>query len=311
MTFDVTPFRHLYPFQSHWLTIDGHRYHYLDEGRGQPIILVHGNPTWSFFFRNLILELRSSYRVIAVDHIGCGLSDKPADRDYDYSLKSRVDDLDALLDHLQLGEGLTFGLHDWGGMIGAACALRRTSQVTRMILFNTAAFLLPTGKRLPLRLWLVRNLTPLATPLVRGLNAFSYFATHLACVKPLPADVAAAYRAPYNTWASSLATLRFVQDIPLRPGDRSYELARWVDDHLDRLRDVPMLICWGGRDFVFDERMLAEWRRRFPQATVHTFEDAGHYVLEDAGELICPLVRTFLDQHPLAESATVCLESAS
>ena len=132
----------------------------------------------------------------------------------------------------------------------------------------------------------------------------------MACVKPLPAEVRAAYRAPYNSWANRIATLRFVQDIPLRPEDRSYALARWVDDHLGLLRDVPTLICWGRRDFVFDDAFLAEWRSRFPKAQVHTFSDAGHYVLEDAGQEIGPLVEAFLAQHPLAAPAAIPAEAA-
>ena len=302
MSFDIGPYRHLYPFESHWLDIGGHRYHYVDEGCGEPIVFVHGNPTWSFFFRSLISDLRSDYRVIAVDHIGCGLSDKPGDRDYDYTLRRRVDDLTALLDHLKLGDNVTLGLHDWGGMIGMAWALAHTEKTRRLVFFNTAAFFLPAGGRLPLRLSIIRNVSPLASLLVRGFNAISYMATRMACVKRMSADVSAAYRGPYNSWANRIATLRFVQDIPLRPSDPSYELARWVDDHLDQLRDVPTLICWGERDFVFDDRFLAEWRRRFPDAAIHLFPDAGHYVLEDSGDAIRPLVRAFLAQHPVSES---------
>ncbi|MEE8130530.1 MAG: alpha/beta fold hydrolase, partial [Vicinamibacterales bacterium] len=192
---DLSAYRHLYPFESRWLDIRGHRYHYVDEGAGEPVILVHGNPTWSFFFRGLITELRESYRVIAVDHIGCGLSDKPGDADYGYCLEHRVADLDTLVDHLQLGDNLTFGVHDWGGMIGLACALRRAERVKRLVIFNTAAFGLPRGKVLPWQLWIVRNLIPLATPLVRGFNAFSYLATRMACVSRMPPDVSKAYRA--------------------------------------------------------------------------------------------------------------------
>ncbi len=297
---DLTPYRHLYPFQSHWLDIEGHRYHYVDEGAGDPVVLVHGNPTWSFFFRRLIAELRGSYRVIAVDHIGCGLSDKPGDADYPYTLERRVTDLEALLSHLRLGGQVTFGIHDWGGMIGMACALRQPERVARLVVFNTAAFRLPPGKALPRRLAVLRNMAPLATPLVRGLNAFSYLATHMACTNRMPSTVSQAYRAPYDSWANRIATLRFVQDIPLAQTDPSYALVEWVERRLDQLRHVPMLICWGERDFVFDTDFLQAWRTRFPDATVHSFPDAGHYVLEDAGDAICPLVHHFLDTHPLA-----------
>lgn len=296
MSFDLAPFRHLYPFESHWLDLDGLRLHYLDEGSGEPIVMVHGNPTWSFFFRELVREFRATHRVIAPDHIGCGLSDKPGDAEYDYALRRRVENLEMLLDSLKLNENVTLVMHDWGGMIGAACALRRLERVKRVVFFNTAGFLLPPGKRLPWQLWLIRNVPVLPDLLVRGLNAFAVGATYLATAKGLPAEVRQAYRAPYNSWRNRIATLRFVKDIPLKPGDRSYELAKWVDDHLDRLRELPVFIGWGERDFVFDRDFLAEWRRRLPNAEVHSFAGAGHYVLEDVPELLIPKLREFIDR---------------
>jgi haloalkane dehalogenase len=123
-------------------------------------------------------------------------------------------------------------------------------------------------------------------------------------VRPLSPEVRAAYLAPYDSWANRIAVLRFVQDIPLRPGHRGYDLVSEVQDGLHRFRDRPLMVCWGRRDFVFDDRFLAEWRRRFPEAETHVFEDAGHYVLEDAGERIVPLVRDFLRRHPLRYNDT-------
>jgi pimeloyl-ACP methyl ester carboxylesterase len=286
-----------YPFAGHFLDRNGLRYHYLDEGAGEPVVMVHGNPTWSFYFRGLVHGLRDHHRVIVPDHIGCGLSDKPGDDRYDYTLSSRVADLEALLDHLNLREGLTLILHDWGGMIGMAYASRHPERVRRLVILNTAAFRLPPGKRLPWSLWLFRN-TPLGPLLVRGLNAFCRGAARACVMRPLPAEVRRAYLAPYDSWKNRIAVLRFVQDIPLRPGDRAYEEVRTVEEGLHRFREVPMLICWGERDFVFDGDFLAEWQRRFPGAEVHRFPDAGHYVLEDAGREILPLVRRFLERHP-------------
>jgi haloalkane dehalogenase len=272
--------------------------HYVDEGDGEPIVCVHGNPTWSFYYRNLIAALRSEYRVIAPDHIGCGLSDKPGDDRYSYRLKWRVADFERFLDGLGLTENVTLVVHDWGGMIACAVACRRVERIARMVILNTAAFLLPEGKRLPRRLAFLRE-SSAAELLVRGFNAFARGAVHMAVVDPLRPDVQRGYLAPYDSWANRVATLRFVQDIPIAIGDPSYDLARWTDDHLHRLAAVPKLICWGARDFVFDDAFLAEWRRRFPDAEVHRFEDAGHYVLEDAGDRIIPLVRDFLARHAL------------
>jgi haloalkane dehalogenase len=311
MIFDVTPYRDLYPFDSRWLDRDGLRYHYLDEGQGDPVVCVHGNPTWSFYFRELIKNLRADHRVIAGDHIGCGLSDKPGDDRYDYVLRRRVEDLEALIDHLDLGENITLVLHDWGGMIGSAVAVRRPERIQRIVLLNTAAFMKPPDKPLPIRLWLIRNIAPFAAVAVRGFNAFSYLATHMACKTPMDPRVRAAFTGPYNSWQNRIATLRFVQDIPMRPGDPSFDLAKSVDDSLEKLSDIPMFIGWGKQDFVFDDAFLAEWRRRFPNADVHEFPQAGHYVLEDVPDLLIPKIRDFLQTHPLRTLPPVATEVAS
>jgi pimeloyl-ACP methyl ester carboxylesterase len=288
-----------YPFTGHFWTPPQTtaRMHYLDEGHGDAIVMVHGNPTWSFYYRRLVLALRDHYRCVVPDHIGCGLSDKPDDAHYEYSLHRRVDDLAALLDHLGLGDDLTLVLHDWGGMIGMAFAARHPERIKRLVILNTSAFHLPPTKALPWSLKLCRSV--LGPLLVRGLNAFCRGAVRFCVTRPLPPDVRAAFLAPYDSWANRIAVLRFVQDIPLRPGDRGYDLITEVQDGLHRFRSVPMLLCWGDQDFVFDEHFRAEWQRRFPEAEVHRFADAGHYVLEDAAERIVPLVRDFLARHPI------------
>ena len=281
-----------------YLDLKGVQYRYRDHGAGEPVVMLHGNPTWSFFYRDLIRGLCDDYRTVVPDHVGCGLSDKPGDDRYDYTLRRRVDDLEALLEHLGLREGLTLVLHDWGGMIGMAYAHRHPERIKRLVVLNTAAFRMPPGKRLPWSLRLCR--APLLGPLlVRGLNLFCRGAPRVCVRRPLPPDVRAAYLAPYDSWANRIAVLRFVQDIPLRPGDRSYDLLVQVEEGLERFRGLPILICWGERDFVFDRLIREEWQRRFPQAEVHRFPEAGHYVLEDAGAQIVPLVRDFLQRHPL------------
>ncbi len=287
----------LYPFQGQFLDIDGHRYHYLDEGGGEPVVMLHGNPTWSFYYRDLALALRETHRVIVPDHIGCGRSDKPGADRYPYTLERRVRDLETLLDRLELRNNLTLVVHDWGGMIGLAYAHRHPERIARLVILNTAAFPLPAAKRLPWQIWVCRN-TPLGPFLVRGLNAFCRGTVRFCTVRPLPAEVRRGYLAPYDSWAHRIAVLRFVQDIPLRPGDPGYDLVQEIGDGLARFRDTPTLICWGEQDFVFDRHFLAEWERRMPHAQVHRFPDAGHLVLEDAGERIVPLVQKFLNSAP-------------
>ncbi len=294
----------LYPFESHYFQVAGGlRCHYLDEGSGEPVVMVHGNPTWSFYYRNLVTALRGSHRVIVPDHIGCGFSDKPDDSRYEYTLRRRVEDFTALLDHLSLENDLTLVMHDWGGPIGMLYAVRHPQRIKRLILLNTAAFRLPPSKALPWALGLVRNTTAGAL-LVRQFNAFSRGASWIACrQRRLSKEVRDAYCAPYDSWDNRIATLRFVQDIPLQPGDRSYELAIEVESKVSLFQHTPVLICWGMKDFVFDHHFLEVWQRILPAAEVHRFPRAGHYVLEDAGEEIVPLVQQFLAAHPLRREA--------
>jgi haloalkane dehalogenase len=287
-----------YPFTSHFLDLHGIRYHYLDEGAGEPIVMLHGNPTWSFYYRRLVLALRDKHRVIVPDHVGCGLSDKPEDSRYRYTLASRVHDLEALLDHLGINEKLTLVLHDWGGIIGMAYAVRQPDRVKRLIVFNTAAFHLPPGKKLPWSLRIFR-VPLLGALLARGFNTFCrWAATHCCTRQPMPAEIRQAYLAPYNSWHNRIAVMRFVQDIPLKPDDSCYDLVSEIQNGLSQFNAIPMLICWGEKDFVFNQEFLAEWRRRFPQAKVHCMADAGHYVLEDASEEITPILLEFLANHP-------------
>jgi haloalkane dehalogenase len=287
-----------YPFSPHHFEVaPGLRMHYVDEGPrdAEPVVFVHGNPTWSFYFRRLIQALRATHRCIAPDHIGMGLSDKPGDDQYDYTLARRVDDLTQLLESLGIRENVTLIVHDWGGMIGCTWATRFAQRVKRLVIFNTAAFPLPAGKRMPWQLRLCRS--PLGPLLVRGLNGFCRDAVkHCVARRPLPRQVAAAYLAPYDSWANRRAVLRFVQDIPLRPGERAWEVVKRTSEGLSALNGKPMLIAWGMRDFVFDHHFLGEWVRRFPAAQVKRLEDAGHYVLEDAAEEVVPLVRAFASE---------------
>jgi len=288
-----------YDLTHHYADIGGQRMHYLDEGRGQTVVMLHGNPNWSFYYRNLVTALRDRYRCLVPDHIGCGLSDKPTDDSYEYSLQQRVSDLDCWLDKVHATHNLTLVIHDWGGMIGMAYATRYPDRIRRLVVLNTGAFHLPATKPVPWQLKMARGF--LGAILVRGFNAFSRGAVQ-TCVtrRPMSRDVGRAYCAPYNSWQNRIAVHRFVQDIPLKPGDRGYDLVTQVADGLDTLRDIPMLIGWGDRDFVFDEHFLNEWLKRFPEAELHRFPDCGHYILEDAAEELIPAIEKFLETHPIS-----------
>lgn len=295
-----------YNFKSNWFAIGDHQMHYLDEapevsslgsdasGSKPPaIVMVHGNPTWSFYYRRLVNIFRGTHRCIVPDHIGMGLSDKPTDDQYEYSLKNRVDNLDALLESLDLGDNITLVVHDWGGMIGSTWALRHVDRIKKIVVLNTSAFGLPQDKPLPWQIGICRGI--FGALLVRGLNGFVKGGVKDCVTRhPMPPEVATGFTYPYNSWANRIAVHRFVQDIPLVPTDRGYDIIKHTEDNLSKFADKPMLICWGMKDFVFDHHFLKGWTDRFPSATVHKFHDAGHYILEDAHEDVVPLVDEFI-----------------
>ena len=277
---------------------------YLDEGPrdGEVVVMLHGNPSWSYYWRTLVSGLSDKYRCIVPDHIGMGFSDKPDDADYDYTLQSRVDDVEALLKHLGITGPVTLAVHDWGGMIGFGWALRDPSRVKRLVITNTAAFPLPQAKPMPWQIALGRD-WKFGALIIRAFNAFSSGASYLGVERRMPADVRRAYVSPYNNWKNRISTVRFMQDIPLGTQDKAWPLLEEAGRRLPEFADRPAFLGWGLKDFVFDKHFLAGFRAALPNAEVHAYDDAGHYVLEDKHEVLVPAIRRFLDAHPLAAGA--------
>jgi haloalkane dehalogenase len=272
---DLAPIRSIYPFEQRRFAVPGGAINYVDEGHGPAVLMLHGNPTWSFYYRRLILALRASHRVIVPDHLGCGLSDKP--QQYPYRLENHIENLVQLVRHLGI-DRCDLVVHDWGGAIGLGAAVRRAFELRRLVLFNTAAFLSP---RIPWRIG-VCKIPGLGALAIRGLNGFARGATLMAVERPLDPQVRAGY------------LLRFVQDIPLRPSHPTWATVDAIDQGLARFRNTPTLILWGGRDWCFNDYFLADWRQRLPDARVVRYDDAGHYVLEDAHAAIVPELARFL-----------------
>ncbi len=287
--------RRIYPFEPKTFACGQARISYVDEGprADEAVLLLHGNPTWSFYYRELIGALvRAGWRCVAPDHIGMGLSDKP--QDYPYCLGAHIENLNGLVEHLGLRR-VHLVVHDWGGAIGFGWAVRHPDKVGRIVILNTAAFPAP---QMPLRIRLCQ--TPLAGEwLVRGLNGFVRPATRMAVHRrPLAADVEQGYVFPYDSWANRIGATRFVADIPMRAGHPSMALLEETARGLERFKKHPVMIAWGGADFCFNDWFFACWQQILPQALIHYLPDAGHYVLEDAGEEIVPEIIAFLGRHP-------------
>ncbi|MGF1510977.1 MAG: alpha/beta fold hydrolase [Myxococcota bacterium] len=281
------------PFRRGWFETEHGRLHYVDHGPtdAPALVCLHGNPTWSFYYRHLIRALSNRYRVIALDHLGCGLSDKPDS--FSYRLTDHVHNFGRLVQELGLSR-YVLAVHDWGGAIGFGRAVEFPDELAGICVFNTAAF---RSKRIPMSIALCR--LPVVGSLgIQGMNGFLRVAL-LRCVsKPsrLTSEVVAGYLAPYDSWGARKAHLRFVQDIPLSPRHPSYSTLQGIEEGLSELRDHPMVIMWGGRDFCFDDSFYEEWRKRFPSAHAHHLDDCGHFVLEDGHEFIVPRLERFLDQ---------------
>ncbi|MFP6576992.1 MAG: alpha/beta fold hydrolase [Pirellulaceae bacterium] len=278
-----------YPFQSHYLELDSLRYHYLDEGTGPPLLWVHGNPTWSFYWRKLIQGLSTNHRNIAVDHIGCGLSDKPAD--YPYTLERHQQNLVQLVETLDLNN-ITLVVHDWGGAIGLGSLLQIPERFSRIVLFNTGAFPPPF---VPWRIRFCR-FPWLGSCAIRYFNLFARAALTMAVEQPkrMTPSVRAGFLAPYRTVADRVAIDGFVRDIPFTRRHPTWNVLANIEAGLPSLAELPIQIIWGMKDWCFDTRCLQRFQAVFPAAQVHPLDDAGHYVVEDAHEQILPLMQTFL-----------------
>ena len=281
--------REEYPFASHTFDLpNGATMHYLDEGRGPVVLMLHGNPSWSFYYRNLVRHLSDrGYRCIAPDHIGCGLSDKP--QNYTYTLRQRIDDIGALVDHLAI-EHFSLVVHDWGGAIGCGLAGQRPDALQKLVLLNTGAFV---SRRIPLRIAAIK--VPLVGEcIIRGLNGFAGPAATMAAKVPLKPAVKQGFLWPYRSWNDRIAVWNFVRDIPLHARHRSYSVLQDVEAGLASLADKPVQLIWGAKDFCFTLHFHNRFKSYFPNALSRVYADCGHYILEDGEEAVCADISRFL-----------------
>ena len=268
----------LYPFLSHFIKIYYGKnaesdLHYLDEGEGDPVLCLHGNPTWSFFFRHLVRSLSKTHRVIVPDHLGCGLSGRPLD--FSYRLADHIANIERLAEALQL-ERITLVVHDWGGAIGLGFAVKNLSRIRRLIICNSAAFL---SNDIPKRIAILRSAF-INDILIRRANLFSIGALYMASAKGLKPEIKRAYLFPYDTYDKRIGVASFVKDIPGHSTHPSYGTLQDIEKQMQFLR-VPTLLLWGAKDFCFHLGFLKKWQNIFPHSETKVLPEAGHYLLED------------------------------
>lgn len=265
-----------YPFRSNFLQFGNHNLHYVDEGTGQPMLMLHGNPTWSFYYRNLIQTFSPKFRTIVPDHMGCGMSDKP--QEYEYSLETHIQNAYRLIRFLDL-KNIVLIVHDWGGAIGFGLVTRYPELFDRIVILNTAAY---PDADIPKRINLLRQ-GKFGEWLTRKFNLFAWPATFMTTEKKLPKAIKEAYLLPYDSWENRVAVARFVQDIPMEKEHKTYQTMAEIESKLHTLSH-PKLILWGGKDFCFNQHFFERWLEIYPGASAHWYAKAGHYVLEDALE---------------------------
>ncbi|QDT67561.1 Haloalkane dehalogenase [Planctomycetes bacterium MalM25] len=287
------PWRTEYPFESHWLDTPAGRVHYVDERPADEqrgvLLFVHGNPTWSFHWRRLISALSPSHRCVAIDHLGCGLSDKPQKA---HKLDERIADLGRLVDTLDL-RNVTLVAQDWGGAIGLGAMLDRQERLDRVLLFNTGAW---PPKSIPARIAACR--TPgLGKLALQGGNVFSRAALTMTLSRRRGLDpgTVAGYLAPYNNWANRRAVYEFVADIPTKPTQRTWQTLAAIEDRLPQLAGKPTRLVWGMRDWCFAPKAcLPRFQSCWPAAETFELADVGHWVVEDAPDESLRLLGEFV-----------------
>ncbi|MDR2664147.1 MAG: alpha/beta fold hydrolase [Puniceicoccales bacterium] len=277
--------RSLYPFDSHFVRLpDRTRMHYVDEGDGNMVLFFHDIPLWSFYFRNLIRDLRAQFRCVAPDYRGFGLSSKPSH--LNYSLRSITDDVLAFLRELNVGK-FSLVLHGWGGVPGMVVAARWPERVRRIVLLNANCFM---GYRMPLSHSFFRA-GGWGTVAVNLLN---WPARQAALGAAVSGRVRAGYRYPYRSWSSRTPTRVFFENLPRNP---KKGIGLWLGEEAEKMGIIcqkKSIAFWGVKDLVFPEETLDKWGEYLEELKIHRFPYGGRYVLEDDYGTIFPLLRRFL-----------------
>ncbi len=277
--------RKLYPFRTRTLKVDGQTMSFVDEGAAEApaLVLLHGNPTWSFLYRKTIPKVAERFRVVAPDHVGFGLSGKPRTSGY-HTLERHIANLTALLEALKLRD-ITFAMHDWGGPIGLGYATANPATVKRLLLINTWAFLPDPSFRLPLALRLLRG--PAGEILIRNMNVLVQRGIPAGTRHSLSPEVMNGYEYPFQDAKDRLAMIEFPRMIPFKPTDPAAPKMMQISAGLRQI-EAPVDILWGALDPVFRSKLTPYMLRdSFPNAAEPTFlKDASHFLPEDAAEQV-------------------------
>ncbi len=273
--------RKLFPFQSRYFQVGPHRLHYIDEGRGPLLLLMHSCPFWMFEFRTLIADLCRDHRVIALDQMGFGLSDKP--RPFDYRIETHADHLERFTHELGLTD-FTLIQHGRGAAVGMAVAVRHPDMIRGIVTLNAMSF---SDYRLPLRLQLCR-LKFIGAKLVMHLNIFR------RDIRKLDPEIQMMYDYPFRNMLDQYSILRFIEDIPCAPEDASAQTMFEIESALWQLRDKPSCLIWAKKDWLYNMKNQKHWLQYFPRSERYVIDHAGRCITENAPEEVNRYIRNFL-----------------
>jgi haloalkane dehalogenase len=277
----------IYPFESHYVKLEnGENMHYISEGSGETVLLLHGLPTWSFFFKNLILLLRNDFKCIAIDHIGYGLSDKP--RKYDYSIKTHIDNAVRFAEIMRFRK-FHIVSHDFGTAIALAMTERWPERVSSVSLLNSAVFVLP---RLPAIIMLFKFF-PFTLLFSRIFNLFTRVCLHLSLFSIIQSEISNGYLWPYRKFSNRVAIAAGIDDIPWLQDHPSLDILTPICDKAFILENKKIKFFWAEDDFRYNFDVLKAWAKVLPNAKYKRYQMAGHYLLEDSPEAVND-IRTFI-----------------
>jgi haloalkane dehalogenase len=281
-----------FPFAPHYLDLEHVRMHFVDVGAGEPVVLLHGDPTWSYLYRSFIPRLAQRARCVVPDHMGMGKSGVPAEP-FPYRLHHHVANLERLLLTLDL-RGITLVLHDWGGPVGLGFAVRHPARIKRLVLMNTWGSAAWPGAPLPRLLEIIRS--PRGEAFVLAKNGYVKPALLGTTARPerLTDAVLDAYLAPFPTPDSRRALLCWSRDIPFGVDDPSYAEMERIERGLDQFSAVPVLLVWGMQDPVLPPTVLRTWQKTYPHAVTCEIEEASHFLQEDAPERVLTAIERLL-----------------
>jgi haloalkane dehalogenase len=273
----------LFPVEHRFMKLDGGCIHYVDEGVGETLLLLHGNPSWSFLYRKIIAALRSDFRCVALDYPGYGMSDAPSG--YGFTPKEHSDVLERFVDRLALKD-FTMMVQDWGGPIGLGLGGRRPELVRRLIIGNTFAWPLDGERRIRIFSWLMGG--PVGRSLTSAFNFVPKFFFARGLAQRPNAEVLQMYLAPWRNPARRTAAV-----IAPKQLIAASAYLREVEGNLPKLADRPALIVWGTKDFAFRNAERERFERTFLKHKTVLLDDASHFLQEDAGDRISESIRAF------------------